>query len=92
MVARRASTVYRMWPIVVVITYKFLRGGLRGILLMMHDKSADRLFHLAISANFDCFSLVPAKVTGKSKPASIRKSNKIKNKNDFYISFIKENL
>ena len=44
-----------------MITYKFLRG----VLLRLHDRSADGVFHLlAISANFDCFSLVPAKVIG----------------------------
>jgi len=47
-------------PVIVVtkmITYNFLRG----VLLRMHDKSADGVLHLAIlallkdSANFDCF-------------------------------------
>ena len=56
-----------------MITYKFLRG----VLLRMHDRSADGVFHLAIlvlpdSVNFDCFSPVPAKVpAGKSKTTSI---------------------
>jgi len=55
-----------------VITYKFPRG----VLLRMHDRSADGVFHLVIlalpdSVNFDCFSPVPTKVTGKSKTTSI---------------------
>ena len=54
-----------------MITYTFLRG----VLLRMHDRSA-YVFHLAIlalpdSVNFDCFSPVPAKVTGTSKTTSI---------------------
>ena len=56
-----------------MITYKFIRG----VLLRMHDRSADGVFHLAIlalpdSVNFNCFSPVPAKVlAGKSKTTSI---------------------
>jgi len=49
-------------------TYKFLRG----VLLRMHDRSADGVFHVLVilalplrpSANFDYFSLVSAKVNG----------------------------
>ena len=57
-----------------MITYKFLRG----VLLRMHDRSADGVFHFAIlalpdSVNVDCFSPVPAKVpAGKSKTTSIK--------------------
>ena len=48
-----------------MITYKFFCG----VLLRIRDTSADGVFHLAIlallnTANFDCFSLVLAKVTG----------------------------
>ena len=44
-----------------MIAYNFLRG----VLLKMHARSADGVLHLAIWANVDCFSLVPAKVIGK---------------------------
>ena len=63
----RTVTEFNISVIVVtkMITYKFLRG----VLLRTHDRSADGVFHSAILAllktrQTDCFSLVPAKVTG----------------------------
>jgi len=43
-----------------MITYAFVRGAL----LRMHDRSVNNVFLLAISAIFDFFTLVCAKVTG----------------------------
>ena len=71
----RTLTEFNISVIVVtkMMTYKFLSG----VLLRMHDRSADGVFHLVIlalpdSVNFDCFSPVPAKVpTGKSKTTSM---------------------
>ena len=62
---------------VIVVTKMITCKFLRGVLLRIHDSSADGVFHLAIlalpdSVNLDCFSPVPAKVpAGKSKTTSI---------------------
>ena len=62
---------------VIVVTKMIIYKFLSGVLLRMHDRSAEGVFHLAIlalpdSVNFDCFSPLPAKVpAGKSKTTSI---------------------
>jgi len=58
------STVTEFNISVIVVTKMIAYKFLRGVLLRMHDRSAGGVLDLAISANFDCFSLVPAKVAG----------------------------
>ena len=73
MIRTVAEFIISVIVVIKMMTYKFLSS----VLLRMHDRSADGVFHLAILAlpdlvNLDCFSPVPAKVpAGKSKTTSI---------------------